>query len=198
MLIARYFGWGKGSLAKNRDAPIAWRDVLLTDFVLKCDCAFCLQTFRHWPIIFDLIRLLDISKSWKIVTVSRKKNLPRKWKSQVLLSRPFCVLSCASSTNDSKDYTFNENCVHFCLNSTKGDVDLEERDGFLGFSIPSMNPLDHIYSLSKGEMLLRYCWLFKETCNQTLWFIQMNGRLTNKTKGLWVSINKRWINRSTS
>ena len=90
---------------------------------------------------------------------------------------------------------FNENCVHFCLNNTKGDVDLEERDGFLGFSISNMNPLDHIYSLSKGEMLLRYFWLFKETCNQTLWFIQLNGRLTNKTKWLWVSINKRWINR---
>ena len=42
---------------KNRDAPTAWHDVLLTDFFLKCDCTFCLQTFRHWPISFDLIRL---------------------------------------------------------------------------------------------------------------------------------------------
>ena len=43
----------------------------------------------------------------------------------------------------------NENCIHFCLNSTKGDVDLEESDGFLGFLIPSMNPLDRISSLSQ-------------------------------------------------
>ena len=31
--------------------------------------------------------------------------------------------------------------------SSKGDVDLEERDGFLGFLTHSMTPLDHIYSL---------------------------------------------------
>ena len=49
---------------------------------------------------------------------------------------------------------FNENCIYFCLNSTTGDVDLEERDGFLGFLILSMNPLDRICSLSEGEMLL--------------------------------------------
>ena len=69
-----------------------------------------------------------------------------------LLKRFCLVFLCSTQTT-----LFNENCVHFCLNSTKGDVDLEERDGFLGFSIPSMNPLDHICSLSKGEMLLRYC-----------------------------------------
>lgn len=40
---------------------------------------------------------------------------------------------------------FKENCIHFCLNRTKGDVDLEESDGFLGFLIPSMNPLDRPY-----------------------------------------------------
>lgn len=78
---------------------------------------------------------------------------------------------------------FNENCIYFCLNSTTGDVDLEERDGFLGFLILSMNPLDRICSLSEGEMLLRFCRLFKETCNQALWFIQMNGRLTGECKG---------------
>ena len=50
---------------------------------------------------------------------------------------------------------------------------------------PSMNPLDHICSFSESEMLLCFCRLFKETCNQALWscwFIQMNGRLTGESK----------------
>ena len=51
----------------------------------------------------------------------------------------------------------NENCIHFCLNSTKGDVDLEESDGFLAFLIPSMNPLDHISSLSQKA---KCCYTF--------------------------------------
>ena len=61
MLIARYFGWGKGSLAKNRDAPIAWRDVLLTDFVLKCDYAdkpFVTGQFQPISLDYPLVQHL--------------------------------------------------------------------------------------------------------------------------------------------
>ncbi|KAK2555830.1 hypothetical protein P5673_022471 [Acropora cervicornis] len=40
--------------------------------------------------------------------------------------------------------------------NTKGDVDLEESDGFLGFLIPSMNPLDLICKYLKEFMWRRW------------------------------------------
>ena len=42
---------------------------------------------------------------------------------------------------------FNEICFFLNTVRSKGDVDLEERDGFLGFLTHNMTPLDRIYSL---------------------------------------------------
>ena len=67
-----------------------------------------------------------------------------------------CLLS---SVPQKEPKIVNENCIHFCLNSTKGDVDPEESDGFLGFLIPSMNPLDRISSLSQKA---KCCYTFAD------------------------------------
>ena len=48
-----------------------------------------------------------------------------------------------------------------------------------------------------GEMHVLFCPLSKDTYNQALWFILMNGRHTGKCKGSWVSIIKRLITRLT-
>ena len=45
----------KHGFAGNRTVLTAWRDVLLTDFVLKCECSFPDKFFCYWPILNWLI-----------------------------------------------------------------------------------------------------------------------------------------------
>ena len=86
--------------------------------------------------------------------------------------------------------------IHFF--STKGDVVLAVRGGFLAYLTPSMCLLDHIYSLSEGEMQQPFCQSFKEKFSQALWFTPTSGLRTGECKGSWVLTIKRWITRSIS
>lgn len=88
------------------------------------------------------------------------------------------------------------NTIHFF--STKGDVDLPVRGGFLAYFTPSMCLLDLTYSMSEGEMRQPFRQSFNEKFSQALWFTPTSGRCTGECKRSWVLTIKRWITRSIS